>query len=57
MKKLFLIPVAALALSLFACNADVSTEEVGVGTNKGIEALEALSDTTNANTVADTTKK
>lgn len=54
MKKLFFIPVAIVALSLFSCDRDLTQEDVGVGTNKGIEALETLSDTTTVKT--DSTK-
>lgn len=53
MKKVLFIFTVALAALFVACEGNTKTEDVGVGTNKGVEALEALSDTT---TVKDSVK-
>ena len=53
MKKVLFVCTIALAALFVACEGNTKTEDVGVGANKGVEALEALSDTT---TVKDSVK-
>ena len=53
MKKVLFICTIALATLFVACEGNTKTEDVGVGANKGVEALETLSDTS---TVKDSVK-